>query len=159
MSESGSTIDLADLSSLLAGLQAQFRDLPAGITLTISVGAPPPPSAPVSSPSTPPEDEMRLWYSPKELAALHAVRPATVQKWVREGRFPGASRLPNGAIRIPKAEAELVLLSVEAPESARIASPADQPQRSAVHHKPTAPRASTTTPTFSSWRGTHRKAV
>ena len=109
MSESDRSIDLEGLSTLLRHLQARLGALPAGVTLTISVGAPPAQSTPVDSPSTPSEDEMRLWYTPKQLADQHAVRPATVQKWVREGRFPGACRLPNGAIRIPKAEADAVL--------------------------------------------------
>lgn len=158
MSESDPPLDLADLPSLLADLQARLGTLPAGVTLMISVGAPPlPPAVPAVSPAKPSEDEMRLWYSPKELAALHAVRPATVQKWVRAGRFPGARRLPNGAIRIPKAEADTVLSTVVAKELAPVLPPPAGAPSHAGPQRSSPSRPSSPTVTFSGWRNTRRK--
>lgn len=153
------SLDAASLSDLLRALQARLDAplgaLPAGVTLTLSVGAPPPVVAVQPLPS--PDADMRLWYSPKELAALHGVRPATIQKWVREGRFPGAHRLPNGAIRIPKDTAEAVLAAVESPAPFGTHTTAAGTKRTAAAGSSGALRGSPAeAPRFDGWRRSQR---
>lgn len=105
------------------------------------------------------EDSVKKWYSTKEIAALHGVRPATVQRWVREHRFPGMRRLPNGAIRIPKETADEVLFTPDGTSKGEGTidghDPGDQPaasQQSGSKAEASAPRGESTAPTFDGWR-------
>ena len=119
----------------------------------------PPAVETAKAPARADEDSVKKWYSTKEIAALHGVRPATVQRWVREHRFPGVQRLPNGAIRIPKETADKVLFSPGGTSTVDgtigVPDPVDQPatsQKSGLKTEASAPRGETTVPSFDGWR-------
>ena len=154
-----------EVPALPAELASWLAAAPAGSTVTVLLISPPA-VATANAPARADEDSVKKWYSSKEIAALHGVRPATVQRWVREHRFPGVRRLPNGAIRIPKETADKVLF---APDGTSMiegtiggSDPLHQPgasQKSGPKAEASTPRGETTAPTFDGWRrGSRRPA-
>ena len=56
-----------------------------------------------------------------DAAGALAVSGTTIRKWVREGRFPGASMLPGGDLRIPASDLEAIA------QAGRLAGPTRRP--------------------------------
>lgn len=102
----------AEVPSSPAELASWLAAAPAGSTIMVLLIAPPAVET-AKAPARADEDSVKKWYSTKEIASIHGVRPATVQRWVRERRFAGVQRLPNGAIRIPKETADEILRAVD----------------------------------------------
>ena len=147
-----------EVPALSSELASWLAAAPAGSSVTVLFISPPA-VAPANAPARADEDPVKKWYSTKEIAAIHGVRPATVQRWVRDHRFPGVRRLPNGAIRIPKATADEVLFAADGSSTIKetLDSPdfAAQPaasQKSGPKATATTPLRETKEPTFDGWR-------
>lgn len=156
MSDPGPQCDIAHFSTVLAELQRRLGDLPPGVTLTLSVCALPPLTA-ETNPAVLMEPDVKQWYSPKEVAALHDVKVATVRRWADDGRFPGVRRLPNGAIRIPKGEADAVLSAPHDPTADVAEEPASAPRAARARAWRKEPSPSKDLPNFTGWRDKVRR--
>lgn len=55
--------------------------------------------------------DKETWLSPDEFANLMPGDPktATVRKWCRQGKLPGAIQMPGGRWQIPKSTVDVVL--------------------------------------------------
>lgn len=153
---SGPQLDSALFSTVLLELQRRLGDLPPGVTLTLSVGACPPPTTEVA-PVALTESDVKQWYSPKEVATLHGVKVATVRRWADDGHFPGVRRLPNGAIRIPKEEADAVLSAPKEPAADAVQTPPTVPHVPLAGTRRRGSSKADELPNFMSWQAKVRR--